>query len=62
MVQGQCPVCGCGELRIDEVQDPVQALLIECPRCEHRRMESLAPVLRAPLRVSLEAGADAAAA
>jgi hypothetical protein len=62
MVQGHCPVCGCGELRIDEVHDPERALLIECPRCEHRRMESLAPVLRAPLRVLLEAGGDVAAA
>ena len=50
------------ELRIDEVHDPVQALLIECPRCEHRRMESLAPVLRGPLRVLLEDDAEAAAA
>jgi hypothetical protein len=62
MVQGQCPVCGCGELRIDEVHHPERALLIECPRCEHRRMECLAPLLRAPLRVLLEADADAAAA
>ncbi len=62
MAEGHCPVCGCCELRIDEVFDPERALLIECPRCEHRRMESLAPALRAPLRVLFEAGTDAAAA
>jgi transcription elongation factor Elf1 len=61
MVTHTCPVCGCGELRCDEVDEPERALLVECPRCELRRMVRLAPVLRAPLRAVLEAAEVAAA-
>jgi hypothetical protein len=61
MATHACPVCGCGELRCDEVYEPERTLLIECPRCELRQMERLVPVLRAPLRAILEAAEVAAA-
>ena len=61
MANSRCPVCGCSELRSDEVYDRGLLLLTECPRCEHRaalRVPSL------PRRIRLEAeeaGAGAAA-
>lgn len=57
-----CPVCGCAELRTDEVFDRSAALLLtECPRCEHRVMERFATVPRAPLRAGWR-GAEARSA
>lgn len=32
----RCVVCGCREVRTDEVLDRGWVLLSECPRCEHR--------------------------
>jgi hypothetical protein len=57
-----CPVCGCGELRSDEVFDRSAALLLtECPRCEHRVLERFATLPRAPLRAGWR-GAEARSA
>jgi hypothetical protein len=54
-----CPVCGCGELRSDEVFDRSAAVLLtECPRCEHRVMERFASLPRVPLRAGWR-GAEA---
>ncbi len=47
----RCRVCGCAEVRTDEVVDRGLWLLAECPRCEHRSAESLAsnrPARRIP--------------
>jgi hypothetical protein len=58
----ECPVCGCAELRTDEVFDRSAALLLtECPRCEHRVLECLATLPRAPLRAGWR-GAEARSA
>ena len=62
MIPNPCPVCGCDELQIDEVLDRHPMLLVECPRCELRRVVRLVPVLRAPLRADWEAPDDVAAA
>ncbi|HEY8156392.1 MAG TPA: hypothetical protein VII72_19835 [Myxococcota bacterium] len=32
----RCLVCGCAEVRTDEVIDRGLVFLAECPRCEHR--------------------------
>jgi hypothetical protein len=32
----RCLVCGCSEVRTDEVVDRGFLLLAECPRCDHR--------------------------
>jgi hypothetical protein len=32
----RCLVCGCSEVRTDEVIDRGLVFLAECPRCEHR--------------------------
>jgi uncharacterized Zn finger protein len=60
MAPSHCPVCGCGELRSDEVLDSDRMLLVECPRCEHRRTERL--VVRAALRIAWDAGEEIVAA
>ena len=52
MAPSHCPVCGCGELRNDEVFDRGALLLTECPRCEFRRVERGAGLARAALRAS----------
>jgi hypothetical protein len=57
-----CPVCGCADLRTDEVFDRSAALLLtECPRCEHRVLERFASLPRAPLRAGWR-GAEARSA
>jgi hypothetical protein len=57
-----CPVCGCSELRSDEVFDRSAVLLLtECPRCEHRMLERFASLPRAPLRAGWR-GAEARSA
>jgi hypothetical protein len=57
-----CPVCGCRELRSDEVFDRSAVLLLtECPRCEHRVLECFASLPRAPLRAGWR-GAEARSA
>lgn len=57
-----CPVCGCAELRSDEVFDRSAALLLtECPRCEHRVMERFASLPPVPLRAGWR-GAEARSA
>jgi hypothetical protein len=48
----RCPVCGCSDLRSDEVYDRGHLLLTECPRCEHRAVERM-PSL--PRRIRFEA-------
>jgi hypothetical protein len=43
----RCLVCGCSEVRTDEVIDRGLVFLAECPRCEHRwtsRAPAVAPV------------------
>jgi hypothetical protein len=62
MAPSHCPVCGCGELRIDEVSDRGSVLLTECPRCEFRRVERGAGLSRAALRVTLPSAEEIAAA
>jgi hypothetical protein len=57
-----CPVCGCSELRSDEVLDRGALLLTECPRCEFRRVERGAGLPRPALRVARPAAEDSAAA
>ena len=42
----RCLVCGCAEVRTDEVLDRGVLLLAECPRCEHRWTEHRAQVVR----------------
>jgi hypothetical protein len=59
MAISRCPVCGCRELRTDEVVDRGLLLLTECPRCEHRAVERV-PSL--PRRIRLEAEDAGAAA
>jgi hypothetical protein len=41
----RCLVCGCAEVRTDEVIDRGVVFLAECPRCEHRwtKQTPLAP-------------------
>lgn len=42
----RCLVCGCSEVRTDEVVDLGWVFLHECPRCDHRwtrRAEAQAP-------------------
>jgi hypothetical protein len=59
MATTRCPVCGCHELRTDEVADRGLLILTECPRCEHRAVERVPSQAR---RVRLESeGAGAAA-
>jgi hypothetical protein len=59
MATTRCPICGCRELRSDEVVDRGLLILTECPRCEHRAVERVPSV---PRRVRLAAeGAGAAA-
>ncbi|HEX2486390.1 MAG TPA: hypothetical protein VHQ66_13865 [Myxococcota bacterium] len=54
-----CPVCGCGALHTDEVYDRSGVLVLtECPRCEHRVLERLTSLPRAPLRAGWR-GAEA---
>jgi hypothetical protein len=62
MALSHCPVCGCGELRRDEVADRGTLLLTECPRCEFRMAERGAGVPRHALRVGLPAAEEIAAA
>jgi len=40
-----CRVCGCGEVRTDEVMNGEALFLAECPRCDHR-WTSRAPLPR----------------
>jgi len=49
----RCPVCGCAEVRTDEVIDRGLWFLAECPRCEHR-WTSRAPI--APGAAPYQAG------
>jgi hypothetical protein len=62
MALSHCPVCGCGELRSDEVQDRGVLLLTECPRCEFRMAERGAGLARPALRVPRAAAEEIAAA
>ena len=41
----RCRVCGCGEVRTDEVMNGEALFLAECPRCDHR-WTSRAPLPR----------------
>ena len=47
---GRCPLCGCAELRVDEVFDRGLLRLEECAHCGHRRTAWVAlrgrPLLR----------------
>lgn len=61
MALSHCPVCGCGELKRDEVYDRGAQLLTECPRCEFRIAERSAGISRPALRVVWEAEEIAAA-
>jgi hypothetical protein len=57
----RCLVCGCAEVRTDEVIDRGIVFLAECPRCEHR-WTSRAPLApRAPQRTARLREAAAAA-
>ena len=66
---GRCAVCGFTEVITDEVVDRGWILLAECPHCDHRWTETLAPVLavdapaprRAPAPVRARPAAPAAA-
>ena len=62
MALSHCPVCGCGELRSDEVLDRGMLLLTECPRCEFRMVERGAGLARPALRVPWPADEEIAAA
>jgi hypothetical protein len=62
MALSHCPVCGCGELRSDEVSDRGTLLLTECPRCEFRMVERGVGLSRSALRVTLPAAEEIAAA
>jgi hypothetical protein len=58
-----CPVCGCSEVRSDEVLDTAWLWLGECPRCDHRwtrRSEPPSRALRALPAVPERAIASAA--
>jgi hypothetical protein len=57
----RCPVCGCSELRSDEVYDRGLLLLTECPRCEHRTALRVPSLPRRIRFEAEEAGAEAAA-
>jgi hypothetical protein len=46
----RCLVCGCSEVRTDEVVEGGLVLLGECPRCEHRFTQPLTGA-RQPARV-----------
>jgi hypothetical protein len=61
-ILSRCPVCGCSELRSDEVFDRGLAALTECPRCEFRVVERSARLPRAPLRVEWELAEEVALA
>ena len=39
----RCLVCGCSEVRTDEVLDLGWVFLAECPRCDHRWTRSGGP-------------------
>lgn len=39
----RCLVCGCSEVRTDEVIDRGWVFLAECPRCDHRWTRTAAP-------------------
>ena len=57
-----CPVCGCREVRSDEVALQGWVSLHECPRCDHRwtrRAEPQAPRTRPLLRVASEVASAA---
>jgi hypothetical protein len=45
-----CRICGCKEVRVDEVYDRGLVRLAECPRCEDRTVEWVVAPARAPLR------------
>jgi hypothetical protein len=62
MALSHCPVCGCAELRQDEVFDRGALRLTECPRCEFRIAERSAGLGRPALRVALELTEEIAAA
>ena len=53
----RCLVCGCSEVRTDEVVDRGVVLLAECPRCEHRWTERRAGVLPGPTRTEVRVAA-----
>lgn len=59
----RCAVCGCTDIRIDEVHHRGAWRLAECPRCDHRAMHPLVHRAR-PLSVDpalpIAAAADAA--
>jgi hypothetical protein len=61
MALSHCPVCGCDELRKDEVFDRGALRLTECPRCEFRIAERSGGLAR-PLRIVWEASEEIAAA
>ena len=60
MTVSHCPVCGCMELRCDEVLHFGRMLLIECPRCLHRSTERVSGV--PPMVVRAEPIAEGVAA
>jgi hypothetical protein len=58
----RCLVCGCSEVRTDEVVDLGWVFLHECPRCDHRwtrRAEPEATRSRPLLRVAREVASAA---
>jgi hypothetical protein len=62
MPLSNCPVCGCTELRQDEVFDRGALRLTECPRCEFRIAERSAGLARPALRIAWETTEEIAAA
>jgi hypothetical protein len=59
----RCLVCGCSEVRTDEVVDLGWVFLHECPRCDHRwprrAASSEASVARPVLRVARDVASAA---
>jgi uncharacterized Zn finger protein len=45
----RCRVCGCSEIRTDEVVEDGIVLLAECPRCGHRFTQRVASAPARPL-------------
>ncbi len=54
----RCPVCGCADVRSDEVIDRGLLFLADCPRCEHR-WTSRAPIAPASARYPAASAARA---
>ena len=51
----RCRVCGFSEIRTDEVVEGGIVLIAECPRCDHRFTQRIAPEPARPLRARASA-------